>query len=704
MTTVEGGAIDRPLILDRIHDVMLLLLVALRPWCWDGAPGQPAELVWQGLAAGAVCIVALERAAGLRPAWAWSWRGGIAVVLVLALLPAALHAPEPAPSWCRWTGWLACLAAAAYAMQVLPGRQRLALAGFGAGLAVTVLLGLAQPLWVLPAMAAAQQAGSSVFAALPGEPGAISERIANGGAFATFTLANQFGAYLALMVPMLAGVVWATWLRTSGQRPATSGQQPAASDQGPAASGQQPATSDQPTPLDASAVCCGVLLILALVALAFTSAKGAWLALATGCGLAWWLAVPGRWWRWLPVPLGAINLAALLHFDLAKASIAVREGYWRSAITLAQEGGLGLGGFGAHQPRVMQVGDEPTRYVHNEVLEAAVAGGWVLGALAVVALLALAWPRRTTAEASPQPGPPRALVVALWIAMPYLAALGAFDGHFSWWPGGADLVVSLAWAVLLGGIAAGTALVLWRVEPPPAWAWAAGLCAVALKALIDFDFHAGGVLGSALLVAACAGAPLRQAAGAVGRWLPLAAALACTGLIGTGVMTGLRLAEAEDWVATARQVQSPEVARLLANRLQVDPASPPAALAAAAGERAWALAVGAPGTRQGALELLPATAATLDLAGELAAAAPHSASIALRHARLLTAGKRWREAVEEVERAVRLAPTAPRVLEMAAEVLERISTVQPAVGERAKVLRAEAARLLPLVHPGMRGR
>ncbi len=671
MTTVDQV---RPPILDRVHDVLVLLLVAMRPWCWDGMPGQPAELVWQGLAVGALLIVALEQAAGLRQAWLWSWRGVVAVALILALLPAVLDAAEPAPAWCRWTGWVACVAGAGYVMQVLSGRQRLAIAALGAGLAVTAILGLAQPVWVLPAMAAAQQAGSSIFAAMPGDAGAISERIANGGVFATFTLSNQFGAYLALLLPVLAGLAWKAF-KDRGLQPARS--------------------------LVVSTTVG--LILLAAAALFFTGAKGAWVALATGCGLAWWLAFFGRLWHWLPLPLGILGVAGLLWSGLAAGSIAVREGYWRSAIILANEGAHGLGGFAANQPRIMLPGDEPTRFVHNEVLEAAVAGGWILGALAAVALLVLAWPRRSEIEPLPSPGPSRALVLALAFAVPYLALLGAFDGNLGWWPGG-GLLANLGWATLLGGLAAGVALALWRAEPPPAWAWAGGLCAVALKALIDFDFHAGGVIGTALLVTVIANAPARQALGAVGRWIPAIGAVAAAIVVASGMTTALRLAEAEDWVATARQSTDPQVAMVLALRLGADPTTSPQALAAAAGQRAWDLAAGAPGTRLAALELLPAEPRTLDLADELAAAAPHSAAIALRHARLLAAGKRWREAVDEAERAASLAPTAPRVLELAAGVLDRAASALPAAADRATALRAEAERLRPLVHPGMRDR
>jgi hypothetical protein len=322
-----------------------------------------------------------------------------------------------------------------------------------------------------------------------------------------------------------------------------------------------------------------------------------------------------------------------------------------------------------------------------------------VAALAAVALLVLAWPRRTIIEATPTPGPPRLLAIALAIAVLYLGLLRSFNDHFPWWPGGGSLMADLAWSAVLGGIAAATAAALWRAEPPPAWGWAAGLCAVALKALIDFDFHAGGVLGTALLVAVCSGAPMAQATGLAARWLPVPGALIVAVLVASGLLSALRLSEADGWIAGARRSSDPPVAAGLALQLGVEEQMPPQALAALAARRAWELAAGAPKIRLAAIDLMPPSPQTLDLAAELAEAAPHSAAVALRHAQLLIAGKSWRAAVEEAERAVRLAPTAPRVLEQAAEVLDRA-----AAGPRAAALRAEAERLRPLVHPGMRGR
>lgn len=666
MTTAE-----RPPILDRLHDAFVILLVGLRPLCWDGAAGQPADLIWQALAVGALLLIAVERAALLRPSWSWSWRGVLAVALLFALLPAVLRAPEPAPAWCFWTGLAACLAAAAYLTQVLPGRLALVWAALGGGLLVTATFGVVQPYVVLPAMAAAQQAGASLFDALPGDTSAIAERIANGGAFATFTLANQFGAYLALSVPIVAGLAWCS---RGGARWAA----------------------------------CAIAL-LGCAALLCTGAKGAWLALAAGGGLAWWLAWRGRWWRWLPLPLGAAVLVILAMSGKAAASIDVRVGYWRSATALVAEApltGHGYGAFAAQQPRLMQPGDEPTRFVHNEVLEAAVAGGVPLAVLLIAALIALTWPRRGQVVQIGTTRPPAAMLWLFAAMIPYLALLHAFDGNLGWWPGGGAMPAVLGWAVLLGALGSAGAILLLRAEPPPAWAITAGLAAVGVKSLIDFDLHAMGIVGTALLIAVAAAGPQREAAGASSRWLPLVAAVCVIILVASGLRTGLRLSEAEAWIAEARQVRDAQAATLLAQHLDVDPATPRGVLAAQAGLRAWDLAEGAPGIRLSALDLLPPAPQTLEMAEALSRAAPTSAAIALRHATALSLAREWSAAIDEVERAVRLAPSAPRTLTMAAEILERAVEAQPmriAVRDRATELRAEAERLRPLVHPGMRG-
>ena len=648
---------ERPPILERLHDALVVLLIVLRPLCWDGAPGQAADLLWQLLAVGALGLVAIERAAGLLPAWRWSWRASLVVVLLLALLPAVFAAPEPAPAWCRWTGWVACAAAAGYLMQVIDGRHRLALSACAGVVAIIGVLALMQR-WVgLPAMAAAQSAGAQAFAALPVEGGQVAERIARGGVFATFTLANQLGAWLALVLPLVG---WLAWRSTGAARWAAA-----------------------------------VVLAMGLVALASTGAKGAWLACAGGLALAWWLAWAGRWWRWLPLPLAAVAVVGVWWSGVAAASVEVRIGYWRSAAALVAEApwaGHGLGGFAAHQPRLMQPGDEPTRFVHNEVLEAAVAGGLPVAILLAGGLIALAWPRRSVAIAD-EP----AVTWQPWIIVPallYIALLGAMDGNLGWWPGGDGLTGVLAWSLLLGAVGGGVAWSLRHAPLPPPWVATAGLAAVACKALIDFDLHAAGVVGSAMLFAVILAEPAPATSAALGRILPAIAAAAAGAVVLVGSLTGQRLSEAADWLAQAQIARAdPQAAADLARRLDC----PAPAVPAVAAMRAWNRSEGAPGNLFNALEFLPANREVLEMAEGVARAAPHSAAVALHHARRLLQVRELRAAAAEAERAVQLAPASPRVLLGAAEIL-----VQTGATSRALELRREAERLAPLVHPSLR--
>lgn len=675
MAEPDLTAPPRPPILEALHDALVVLLIAMRPLCWDGAPGQPADLIWQG-AAGLACLgAALERAAGLRRAWRWSWRWLPATALILGLLGPALHAPEAIEGWCRWTGWAACACAAVYLAQVIEGRRALAVAACGGALAVLAALGIGQRLVSLPAMAASLASGDPAFAAAPVTGAEFAERLANGGAYATFTTANQFAAWLVLAIPLALGLVIAA--------------------------------------RGAARVLPALLVLAGLAALAASGAKGGVLALAAGLGLAWWLAWPGRWWRWLPLPLAAIAALGLLLSGLAADSIAVRAGYWRNALDLiaaAPWSGHGLGGFAALQAQVLQPGDGPTRFVHNEALEAAVAGGWWLGVLAVAALAALAWPRRATgadadadAEASRRPA---ALVPWLLVpALVYLAALGALGEIVGHWPGGGHILGQMAWALLLGAVGAAVAWRLAAIPAPPAWAWGAGLAAVALKALIDFDLHAGGVAGSALLLAAAAPGAVRRGTGMAWRLLPCLGAAAVIVLVVAAALAGLRHASAAGWLAQARIASADRAAHaLLAHELGMAEDQPPGPVAAAA-RRAWDGAEGSTATRFGALHLLPYDADGLELARRLAEDAPHHAGAALEHARRLVAARAPQHAIEEARRAAALAPSSPRVLLQAAVVADRAVRLHPARADwrtLAAELRDRARALDPRVYPSER--
>lgn len=677
MTTAEPRIDERSRRqLEVVHDVLLVALVFFRPLCWDGEPGQAAESIWQLLAAGALALVAVELATGIRTTWRWGWRGLLALVVLVALLPATLGAASPAPAWCRWVGWAACLGAAAYAAQVIPGRVRLAVGALLAALAVQVLLAGGQRWWGLPAMAAAQAGGGGAFALIGGAAGDIAERIANGGIFTTFTLSNQLAAWLAMLIPLAAAVGW---------------------------------TSRGPARIAAALLASG-----GVVALVLTGAKGAWLCLALGGGLAWWLFVPG-WWRWLPLPLGLAGFAGLIATGAAAGSIDVRLGYWRAACQLIADApllGHGCDAFNILQQHVMRPGDEPTTFVHNEVLEAALAGGVLCGALVLGVLASLAWLRPVPAPTGSGRELHPMVAVAFVVLVPYLAFLGALDGNLGWWPGaGFRLagmpVVVWGWAIGLGLVAAAVWLMARRSVPPPAWAWTVAGGAVAASALIDFNLHAAGIVGTGAVIVCLAGAGGQEVADAParGRMVPLALAGILTACVLAGQQIGGRLSECADLLATARMAAADTAtASALGDRLGVPAGARTPVVLAAAGAKAWELAAGDQRARLQALELMPADEAALAMAEQLAEAVPASAAVRMHLARRCQAARRWGDAADAATAAAVLAPTSPRILADAAAILAEADVRLPSSGfaARAGAMRAEAARLQPLVHPRMR--
>ncbi len=658
--------------LEHAHDVLVLLLVFLRPLCWDGAPGQVADLVWQALAVAGLMLVAVERATLLRTAWTWSWRGVLGLVLLAALLPCTLYAPEPGPAWCRFAGWTSCMAAAVYLMQVLPGRVRLAIAALLAALAIESVLGVVQRWWGLPSMVEAQRAGDPAFAAIGQDVGDVAERLAHGGAYATFTLANQFGAYLALCLPLAVGamVVYRGYAR----------------------------------------VLAVSVVVLGLVALCGASVKGAWLALACGVGTACFCAISGRW-RWLLLILGVLSVVAIGMSHLADDSMSVRWGYWRAAVTLIQRhpwSGFGLDSFGANQPQVMVAGDGPTQSVHNEPLEAALSGGVWLGLLGLVSLITLAWPRRALEQAFDVP--PRTVhTAAFWslaFIVPYLACFGAFYETLGWWPGRPDVLAVLGWALLLGTVATGCCFVLRHMPVLPSWSWVVALTAVATKACIDFDFHAGGVLGTALIVACCAPGRERLATGVWSRWSPAMLATMALAIVVVGAMTGRHLNQARDWISSARMVGlDARQAAALARDLGV-PEQAPAALTEQAALRAWNLADGAPSLRLQALWFMPSSRRATNMAGALAEEMRSNSSAHLQYAYRLLGEQRWHDAVRAARRATEVNPNSPgnllRVAEIFAQAAAHVLSGAVELMNVVDQLRREARRLNEVVYPTLR--
>ncbi|MCK6487559.1 MAG: O-antigen ligase family protein [Planctomycetes bacterium] len=661
--------------------LLCAVIPAVRPLVWDGDPASPANLGFLVLVLVALGLGTIELAAGWRRTWRWGWGGAVLAALVAWLALAAWRAGDPVAGAAFWVQLALHGALAAWLVQAAPGRERLVLAGLVAGLGVESGLALLQKAWVLPGIAAADQAGSAMVA-MEGVPaGDLASRVAFGGVYGTFTLSNTLAAFLILLLPPAAAAAW-----SPGRLPARAA--------------------------------VGLAVLAAAAALVSTNSKGAWLALAAAGGVAWMLWLRG-WWRWLPLPLGALAAAVLWMSAGARAGLVasaeVRWGYWIGAARLAAEQpllGLGWGAFAERSAAAMPLWAEPTRLVHNEVLEALVVAG-IPGALLLAALLLLLPCGRARAPAALEESPPAwALGLMAAVVVAYFGLLGAYEGNISWWPGGRTVAGLLGWCALLG-LATGALVALAAgLSVPAARWWRLGLAACALHCLIDFDLHAAAMWGMLAAVAALVGGARERPLPGVARVAaPLALlALALLLVAWAGRAAGQRASEDTAKMlrlaATGDQAQRDEVFAVLADRAGAEKPQ-------GQGERAqlWHLAwqqaeraaAGDARLTFHLLALLPPGGDRLARLEALLPDLPYSAALREQLAADLAAQRRWDEALASQRAAVALAPAQLAVRRRLADLLERAAGLQPvrasAFKAEALTVRAEAERLEPVVHP-----
>lgn len=461
----------------RTHDILLVALIALRPLIWSGQAGAWDNLAWLLLAVGALVWLVIDAWRGRVPAWRFGVGGVLAAVLLVVLLPAALRSPYPSTGMGLWGMAMIHLGFAAYLMQVIPGRERLAFGALAGALVVECLIALGQWAWVLPKMAAGLAGGDPAIMALENAHGDLANRVAFGGLFGTFTLANTLAAFLLLAAVPFLGVP-----RVARGTPR---------------------------------LVTGLVIVIALIVAIGTASKGAAVALALAGVLVWTMHVTGRL-RWLAViglVIGGIAIAAIPQLrDVGAASANVRLGYWEGATALVAEApllGHGINGFAAHGSRTMPLDAEPTRHVHNDVLEATVDGG-VLAGLALLALLG--WCSRRRPDMLPLTGNDPNAVNHAWrsawpllLFFPLFSALGMLASNLEWWPLGTGEMTWWLWPLVLSGVAVAVALLSARLPLPPSWAWQLALAAFALHCLVDFNLQSPAIWGTLIIVTVLAG-------------------------------------------------------------------------------------------------------------------------------------------------------------------------------------------------------
>lgn len=679
---------------ERLHDVLLVALIVLRPLVWGGDGTAWDSLAYVVLVAGALALVVAEGWCSWRVAWRWNWGGVLAGLLLLVLAGAAARSATPAAAWGMWGMMMADLALAAYLMQTLPGRIRLAWAALVAGLAVLGLVAALQYSVVLPTMRAALANGDPTLARLETSHGDLAERLQFGGVFATFTLANTFAAYLLLTLPpLVAGLL----------RPGI------------------------PLPLRAAAALVALAGAAALVA---TGSKGAYLALACAGAL---LAMGGLkgWRRLLPPAVLLLALAAALASSHIRAGLGlsaqVRLGYWQGALALIGESpwlGLGLGGFAGAAPHAMPLWAEPTRFVHNELLEAWADGG-ILAALLLIALIVrlLQLPQRAGDGGLPsEVGSRRAPGAAalLLVLVPLFGALGMLASNLEWWPGAGGDAGWLAWMLAVAALS-GAALVLTeRLPLPPPWAWRLAVLACALHCLIDFDLHSPGVRGCLAIIACLAAGPAHSLAltprrqlvagvAAAGLFIGLTLGLQRALALGAGDVLAARLQEVRSAPATPAKAKEAFAALCAELGRTAPPSSGPgdgAAIIDDALARLDELSWAWPRSHElalAALALRPSGAQRLALGERWRRLMPGDAGLCELQAQDLETLGRYQEAIAAERAAVRLTPAHLARRLALARLLDRAGDHEPeqaaALHAAAGAERAEVEALKTVVHP-----
>jgi O-antigen ligase len=471
----------------RAHDVLLVALIALRPLIWSGDAGAWDNLAWLTLTIFALGWLLIDAWSGRFTSWRFGVGGILAAALLVILFPAALRSPFPSTGIGMWGMAIIHLGFAFYIMQTISGRERLAFAALTGALIIECLIALGQWTWVLPNMAYALTHGDASVTGLENANGDLAERIANGGLFGTFTLANTLAAFLLLSAVPLIGVAFASRKNLR--------------------------------------LIVGSFIAIALLVAIGTASKGAAVALVLSVVVVWTIHRRGRG-RWLALTAFVMLATAVVAMPqlrhLGAASANVRLGYWQGATSLIADAplsGHGIHAFAALSSRAMPITAEPTRHVHNDVLEIAVDGGIIAS---VAFALFLLWCARTRRDAhfdvrlgenkeqkthdakNEMPN----FLRASWpliIFMLLFTSLGMLASNIGWWPLGSGESTWWLWPLVLSGILIGVIIFCARLPQPPAWAWQLALTAFALHCLVDFNFQSPAIWGTVIVVSALAG-------------------------------------------------------------------------------------------------------------------------------------------------------------------------------------------------------
>ncbi len=376
----------------------------------------------------------------------------------------------------------------------------------------------------------------------------------------------------------------------------------------------------------------------------------------------------------------------------------------------------------------MPLDAEPTRFVHNELLEAWADGG-IFAAMLLLALLVRLLPRgaggsaRAPEDSLPPPGGSArawAGAAALLVLMPLFGACGMLASNLEWWPGAGGDAGWLAWMLAVAAAGGAAVVAAERLPLPPPWAWRLAVLACALHCLIDFDLHSPGVRGCLAIIACLAAGPARSLA--ITAWRQRAATLAAA-VVFIGLALGLQravdLGEGEAIAARLQEVARAQAAGAPADEAMAalsaqlalsapadaEPGGAPAIIGAALArldEVAWRWPR-ASGLAAEALALRPPGSQRLELGERLRRLMPGDAGLGELQAQDLAALGRYPEAIAAERAAVACAPANLARRLALARLLDRAGDHDPAqaaaLHRAAGAERALAEALRAVVHP-----
>jgi hypothetical protein len=676
-----------------IHAIVMTVLILVRPLIWDGALG-PDELAYHGLVLFGVLVLIIDAWTGIRRTYRFGLGGVLAILLALALIPALLRSPLPSAGFALWDSLAMSIGLALYLAQVIPGRERLALAALIAGLSGEMLFSAGQWAWVLPDFAERHQQGDPTFAMMDDPNGDLAARIAHGGLFGTFLLSNMLAAYVLLTAPLAISAWWR--------------------------SPSQPRRS------------LLLIVVISTCVLIFigTGSKGAMVAAMLAAAIVISASLRGfnRLVPWIVVGGAAllVLLVPTLRNGLAQ-SAEVRLGYWQGAVTLIEESpltGHGLRSFSLRGAAAMPLSAEPAQHIHNEVLEAAVDGGVIAAALLAMILIVFALRARPLELPASDGGSKReklAPIIAA-LAIPYLHLMGMLD--FSSWPAGKSFFGGLLWSALFAAVLAFCMRTTVTLATPPRWALRFALVAFALHCCVDFDLHSAAIMATLATVAVMSSGGGRERALRTYQIVGASAAL----LIAIGVF-GL-------WVQRANELRNGREIFSIARTAQLSVKNHLTGAAENFGDLAYVLGepdpgiaiMGDPGAQQRLFELArgrvhqiatkprwrdaemeisslsmwPAGAARLLLSRDAIARNPLSTAARMRGAEDAAAAGNLAQAVTWQREAIRLAPPAIRLRAQLAHYLRKMAAAdsqnKEALLREANEVEAEAKLLTPQVY------